>query len=494
MGKYSEAFEYVERSKTRNLVEQILDRDRDTIFPQEVVQQLKQLSNQIASEQRQIQEGKAGNYQELAGHLQKLRQQRNELQDNYLPVGSSFNLEQFQTTLDEKTAIIEWYITSEEILAFVITKNSQLDVWRSQPEEPQNLVDWAIEYLDTLDTYDENSKWQDSLVSQLSHLGRILHLEEIFLLIPETCSKLILIPHLVLHLFPLHALQSVRQTSNAKAVMSGTLMELFSDGVSYAPSCQILQQLQQRKRDKFTNLLALQTPTEDLYGMDLGTVNAIKRQFPNSRILKQNQAKKAALMQQTGKDNQHTIIFNQELIAANCLFFFCHGYYNENSPLDSGLQLADGYLTLGELLIDFDLENCRLVTLAACETGLVDPNNTSDEYIGLPSGFLLAGSTNVVSSLWKVDATATALLMTKFYQELQQEKRISVALIAAQKWLRDTTVEGFRNWLPNSSLSDDGQDEIDLYFDKIEQGQGVTTKCFESPYYWAAFCTIGKGV
>jgi hypothetical protein len=49
-----------------------------------------------------------------------------------------------------------------------------------------------------------------------------------------------------------------------------------------------------------------------------------------------------------------------------------------------------------------------------CETGLSDPSSTSDEYIGLPSGFLKAGSSSIVSSLWSVDDFATALLMIRF--------------------------------------------------------------------------------
>ncbi len=110
---------------------------------------------------------------------------------------------------------------------------------------------------------------------------------------------------------------------------------------------------------------------------------------------------------------------HEKLLQANCIFFFCHGYFNPSSPLDSGLDLADESLTLTDIIAHLKLENCRLVTLSACETGLTDFQNASDEYIGLPSGFLLAGSTNVVSSFWAVSATATALLMMKFYEELQ---------------------------------------------------------------------------
>ncbi|MFO5468824.1 CHAT domain-containing protein [Anabaena sp. AL09] len=227
----------------------------------------------------------------------------------------------------------------------------------------------------------------------------------------------------------------------------------------------------------------MQTPTEDLYGKDLGAVAAIKEQFSKSDILKEYKAKESAIIPN-----------NQNLIQANNLFFFCHGYFNSNSPLDSGLQLADKVLTLANIITHIKLENCRLVTLAACETGMTDFTNNSDEYIGLPSGFLLAGSTNVVGSLWTVSAVATALLMVKFYEELQSQNNVVLALQTAQRWLRDTSISGLKKWLRQSNLDEDWQNELNDYFSKEEQEQGSNIKIFASPFYWSAFCAIGKGV
>ncbi|MGH1397331.1 MAG: CHAT domain-containing protein, partial [Trichormus sp.] len=191
-------------------------------------------------------------------------------------------------------------------------------------------------------------------------------------------------------------------------------------------------------------------------------------------------------------ENPYNVTLHEKLLKANCAFFFCHGYFNFASPKDSGLQLADGNLTLADIITHFKLENCRLVTLSACETGLTDFTSTSDEYIGLPSAFLLAGSTNVVSSLWTVSATATALLMIKFYEELQQQNNIVLALNTAQRWLRNTTVKGFQDWLNNSSLSLVWQAQLNQYF--ATSFENPSTKPFASPFYWAAFCNIGKGV
>ena len=87
-----------------------------------------------------------------------------------------------------------------------------------------------------------------------------------------------------------------------------------------------------------------------------------------------------------------------------------------------GIVLADGEVMSGLSILDLDLENLKLVTLSACETGL-------GEYTGgkgvenLQEAFHLAGCPNVVASLWKVNDAATAALMTQFYHELWVSKR-----------------------------------------------------------------------
>ncbi|MEH1840138.1 MAG: CHAT domain-containing tetratricopeptide repeat protein [Nostoc sp.] len=437
LAKDTEAIEYIERSKTRNLVE-LLTKATSTSL------------------------------------------------ENLPLVGKSIHFSEIQNLLYRETAIIEWYIFNNCFRAFIITRdNDKPIIWDSSQQDLNALIDWINEYL--RDYYNQEDidkiQWQNQLEERLKKLAEIIHFEEILDKIPKQCDRLIFIPHRYLHLFPLHALP----------VKESYLIDLFPNGVGYAPSCQLLQQLQLRQRPDFESLFAIQNPTEDLYQgyeKDLGAVAAIKKQFTDAQILKQDQAKKSAIL--CINENPHNVTLHEKLLKANCAFFFCHGYFNFASPQDSGLQLADGNLTLADIITHFKLENCRLVTLSACETGFTDITSASDEYIGLPSGFLLAGSTNVVSSLWTVSATATALLMIKFYEELQQQNNIVLALNTAQRWLRDTTVQGFQDWLINSSLSWGCKIYLNKYF--AANHENALTKPFESPFYWAAFCNIGKGV
>ena len=507
LNKITAAIEYVERSKTRNLVEQILERDSKTIFPPEVFTQLEKYRDEIAVGQYQIQNGKAENPQVLAQHLQELRQQRNELQNRYLPVGYGFKFDSFQPTLNEHTAIIEWYILNDRILAFIVTKTREVKVWESQLEDLEALINWVNQYLQNY--YNQKDQWLNSLGESLKELASILHIDEILNQIPKHFDQLILIPHRFLHLLPLHALPVNHNAENSRC-----LLDLFAGGVSYAPSCQLLQQLQQRKRSNFQSLFAIQNPTGDLNYTDL-EVQVIQSYFNTANVLK----KTAATL---------TAINNSDLNTYHCAHFSCHGYFNLTNPGKSALILADApiadtptkpdserYLNVraGEtndldkcLTLDkiftLKLDKCRLVTLSACETGLIDFGNTSDEYIGLPSGFLLAGSPSVVSSLWKVDDLSTSFLMIKFYENLVKPDKleagdIAIALKQAQNWLRNLTIEELDRFLEEHKA------QIEKVLAQLRVGQRIIFQeslklikqrqplPFANPYYWAGFTASG---
>jgi CHAT domain-containing protein len=96
------------------------------------------------------------------------------------------------------------------------------------------------------------------------------------------------------------------------------------------------------------------------------------------------------------------------------------------SPLVlSGLVLAGanrpdtpgrGILT-ADAIVGLDLRNLELAVLSACETGLGDVA-AGEGVFGLQRAFHIAGTANVVASLWKVNDEATAALMALFYRNL----------------------------------------------------------------------------
>lgn len=163
----------------------------------------------------------------------------------------------------------------------------------------------------------------------------------------------------------------------------------------------------------------------------------------------------------TGFDASREKLEHMKLDGYAIVHFATHGILNSKRPENSGLLLStvgpdgrarDGFLRLSDVYQMHIPVN--LVVLSACRTGL-GKDVRGEGLIGLTRGFMYAGASSVVASLWKVDDEATAELMKLFYTNmLRGGMRPTEALRSAQNTIRQNP-----NW--------------------------------NSPYYWAAFTLQG---
>ncbi len=506
------ALEYIERSKGRNLVELMTQKNlQPQGVSQEIIEQLNELKQRVVNEQIRLQSQsinqnlmRSDNLNPYVQDQNYLKQYQQEL-DSFIeikikPVDPLFSLTQkvepipftdIQALTDAETCLLQWYITREKILAFVVSANGDIKVWQSSEEDKNKLFDAIRNYLQLYYSETGKKEWINQLSSLIQTFADILHINDILALIPDTCKRLIIIPHWFLHILPLHALP----ISNSDVLKFGAganaqdLHDLFPNGVQYAPSCQLLRIAQSFHHSDFHKLFAIQNPTKDLLYTDL-EVNIVSNFFTDteSQIIAKDNATKNAIISHLKTSNNH------------CHHFSCHGEFKPNNPLESALLLANKEpLTLGEIF-ELRLNQCRLVTLSACETGLIDINSISDEYIGLPSGFLFAGSPSVVSSLWTVNDLSTSFLMIKFYEILFSVNlniSVAVALKEAQDWLQNLTIEKLDKFLEQY------QPQIDKYLAPLRPGQRKIYQeslekirqrqphPFANPYYWAGFIATG---
>jgi CHAT domain-containing protein len=525
--RVEEALEYVERSKTRNLLEAINTNELlpKGDIPTNVLEELTRLRKQLHREQQRLK------FEEIAyspvwmevskkptsvkypllgrDEFLRLQGQLDDLIDRQIAPHDPdfcfaqrpipFSYQQIQALADQKAAIIEWYIASETVLTFIITPLRKLTVRQSTLEERNVIISEFEAYRDIYGhgCGDENHRWQQKLPERLASLAKALGIEEIIASLPEKVDRLILVPHRFLHILPLHALPLEGQ---------GCLSDRFFGGVHYTPSCQVLHSVQQRQRSHHHRFFALENPTGDLPYASI-EVEIIRRYFPSTDILRGEKATKSA----------HE---GQEFGAIHYVHYSCHGIFNTIYPERSALLLANCLaspnetsepsqclplsegtlldltkcLTLQEIAA-LDLRQCRLVTLSACETALSSSDSVSDEYIGLPSGFLLAGNLGVVGSLWRVNELATTLLMAKFYNNLfagslPPADNIAAALNKAQIWLRDISKRELLEWCETARLSQEIQSSI-IEHPRIKYAK-PDKKPFASPCFWAAFQAIGR--
>jgi len=165
------------------------------------------------------------------------------------------------------------------------------------------------------------------------------------------------------------------------------------------------------------------------------------------RLVASRDEAKAIIEVASVADNLKAIGFDASKAAATSLdlsqyriiHIATHGVLDSKRPELSGLLLSrfdrEGRQTEGFLTLD-DIYNLNLaadmVVLSACNTGL-GKDVRGEGLVGLVHGFMYAGTSRVVASLWKVDDEATARLMTDFYREMFQDgKSPSAALRATQ--------------------------------------------------------------
>jgi CHAT domain-containing protein len=70
-----------------------------------------------------------------------------------------------------------------------------------------------------------------------------------------------------------------------------------------------------------------------------------------------------------------------------------------------------------------------LVALSACQTGL-GRVTSGDELVGLNRAFVYAGTRQILSTLWRVDDVATAVLVKHFYREQTRVERAEALRLA----------------------------------------------------------------
>jgi CHAT domain-containing protein len=240
-------------------------------------------------------------------------------------------------------------------------------------------------------------------------------------------DRLIIIPHDDLHYIPF---QVLTDPATGRA-----LGERFA--ISYAPSATVLLRLKKSESLGSGRLLAAARSSL------AGEVKAISNLYPgrsrmHERLVTKDELKRAV----SGYDLIHLSV---------------HGNFFGEEPLLSYLELQpgendDGRLTAAEMF-GLQLQNARLVVLSACETGQAEATR-ANEVIGMTRALLYAGANSLVLSSWRVDIQATALWMETFYREAQTRTPAEAARAALMT---------------------------------VKKHPG-----YSHPYYWSAFLLIGR--
>jgi CHAT domain-containing protein/tetratricopeptide (TPR) repeat protein len=205
------------------------------------------------------------------------------------------------------------------------------------------------------------------------------------------------------------------------------------------------------------------------------------------------------------------------LSKARVIHLATHGQIHLHSPEHSALALAadalpdpveqqrrgrklyDGFLRVRTIVDSWKLD-ADLVVLSACETGL-GKDAGGEGLLGFAQAFLQKGARAVVLSRWKVDDTATALLMLRFYENLlgkgknlQKALGRAEALAEAKMWLAGLSREEALA-LTAGLVGGELRGTVQKLKPPSKPDNRVKLpgrdKPFAHPAYWAAFVLVG---
>ncbi|MBN2124488.1 MAG: CHAT domain-containing protein [Deltaproteobacteria bacterium] len=391
--QYEKAFEYVERAKSRALVD-LLASKKDFAYGGGDEKEIRALLETHDSAEMRICIPDASVDQAKTRSIQiktreDLKNKAPELASlvsvTYQPV---FEL---LSHISPEEALIEYYYRDKDLYAFILSDGGVQTVTL----DGEGLTDDIRSLRKAVETPDSN---------QFLEFSKKLH-SRIFQPIIRVLNKrsLIVVPHAALHYLPMNALHDG----------SGYLIDRYT--IRMMPSASAMKYVSKKKADGAGGILIFGNPDLGDPRLDLAYAEQEAKEiaaiYPKSRVFLRADATEAALHEH-GKNYR-------------VLHFATHGQFHPDSPLKSALLLAPDSKYNGMLSVDklYSLHlDEDLVTLSACETGLSQIAN-GDDLVGLTRGFLYAGASSIVASLWQVDDLATAQLMTRFYRELRNRDK-----------------------------------------------------------------------
>ena len=360
----------------------------------------------------------------------------------------SLNLRQIQEQViaDDNTLMLEFSLGENESYVFAVTRNNLASYSLPPAARIVEQTDRLYSLLKTRPDTNQTAETMNTAARELAQtvLGPLAS--------ELNKQRLIVVAHRALNFIPFQVLSNPKNNEPLIA----------SFDVVNAPSASILAGLSEegRRRDRRRVLAAFGSPVfQSNYSVkangkvDIASLQSIDygrwrqavrdidlrgeafepsgiqplffagRELANLRDVVGDGQSLIAVDFEASRDN----LLKTDLTQYSILHFATHGFLDPERPENSGLVLStitrDGKAQNGFVSLR-DVYQLRapvaVVVLSACQTGL-GKDVRGEGLIGLTRGFMYAGASSVVASLWKVDDEATAELMKRFYKNMLED-------------------------------------------------------------------------
>ena len=393
MGRVEEAFDYVERSRARTFLD-LLGGGNVQVGKARHQEFLKQ--KRTGTETGEYEPDNSDDSSRIKYSARGIILPKDQEEELFEPEltsmvsVSSLKLKEVQDLIDDRSVLIEYFLTGEKTLIWKITRNDFMLF-----ESP--VSGDSIEAMVTTFRAAIVSLGDTEFLANRLYLTLIAPFEKSL-----DSDYLTIVPHGILHYLPFAALEDERGRPLIKKYR-----------INYLPSASVLKYLAPKRRNGGERLLAFGNPANgnpDFPPLphSENEVRRIGEYFKNNEIYIGAEASESKFKRLAGD--------------FDILHLACHSDLNSAYPMFSGLRLAPGDNEDGELdtheLFTMEL-GASLVTLSACQTGL-GKLTSGDELVGLARAFFYAGTPSLVSSLWMVEDESTEFLMEHFYNYLNK--------------------------------------------------------------------------
>ncbi len=417
MGRVEEAFNYAERARSRNFI--------DMLGNQKV--NLKSAASQRLLDTERNLRGRIENLEERARGNAALQEELTKARKEYeallidikdeSPELSSFvtveppTLPEIRKTIPKDTSLVEYMVTKEGVVIWTVGSNRIEST--IVPIGRETLKEKVVRYREMMERVTPLEKESLELYNLL-----VKPVEQLI----DGTKYIGIIPHDVLHYLSFSSL------------FDGKRYLIEAHPIFYSPSASVLKMIVDRNvgatgRMPIQRLLVIGNPDlgDSAYDLPFAEREAgsIGREYDGSELLLRKEATETKVKEDIGKFNG--------------IHFASHGVYDSATPLFSTLKLTrddanDGNLTANEV---FSLNlNASLIMMSACQTGL-GKLTTGDEIIGLNRAFIYAGAPSVISTLWRVNDAASAMIVKRFYRNYKNNdlaESLRLAQMAAKEY------------------------------------------------------------
>jgi len=439
--RYADAFETMERSRSRALADLIASRKLGLARPaeQQLYAESAVIRSQIADAQSKVFElVNVTDPSKNTTQVNDLSARIRTLEGQYQQVASRIATEapRLQSLVDAKPASLRTLqdtMRSERFeLVQYLVQDTGVIVWHIAPDA----VNVRNVFLPRRQMTTKVASLQKSLSDRNAAFDETTARELFLYLIQPVLAqirsdRLVIVPHEDLNYVPFQVFQNPAD--------GRYLGERFQ--ISYAPSASVLLGFKRSTTLAGGRLFAAADPS---ITAAVGEVDSIARLFPGrSRVVSNALARESDVK---------AAVRDYDIVHLSV-----HGKFNAAEPMLSYVALApgsgdDGRLTAAEMF-GLPLDNSRIVVLSACDTGRAEATH-ANEVIGLVRALIYAGAGALVLSYWEVDSDATALWMRSFYEAALTRPIAEAARVALTRVKNDPA--------------------------------------YSHPYYWAAFAMVGR--